>query len=394
MPLTKAGLAELADHVQRSFPGLSADRREELVQDAVTTALEEGPPDPESALLDRAKAAVPALRNSDLNRLRRGGRISQRGVATGEPLPRVRRVKKRPHVPKGLMPMLDAEAQRLVPLTQGELPDPATVAAAKRLFLEVIEPAMMAHPVSPSGLRSIRAAHNLAFDEPPELAWASIMKEEIQRAQRGLLEKKLAAASASPSDPGTVDWSVEVTKTAAGEEAYPDLPQHARLQLVPIRSYKRRGIVTVEAEAQYEGKLITTVFVDGTYGDVPPSVVGTTLAEHAAGVLLQALRRAAELGCGPLPDYVMDLELIALLIERAGFQGGGGARGRLSGPSLRRLLADPCALADEVEAFGSRHVERLQDDEADRAEAGYREIANGIRARGGCRLKAGLPGQG
>ena len=90
----------------------------------------------------------------------------------------------------------------------------------------------------------------------------------------------------------------------------------------------------------------------------------------------------------------MDLELIALLIERAGFDGGGGARGRLSGPSLLRLLADPRKLADGVEAFGSRHAERLPDDEADRAEAGYRAIANGIRARGGCPQKAGLPGQG
>lgn len=399
MSLTKASLAELADHVRRASPGLSADRREELVQEAVAAALEQGPPDSESALLERAKAAVPALRNSERNRQRRGGRVQQPGEGGEMPLaPARRRPHRRPYVPKGLMPLLDDTAERLVPLAQAELPNSTTVAAARRLYIDVIEPAALGHPIAPDAVRAINDAYVCAFGEPPELAWASILTEEIQRAQRGIMEAKLASAAASSPNLGTADWSINVTKKLADDEAYPDLPREARLQLKPIRTYPRRGKVTVEVEAQYNGELVFKAFVDGTFGDVPPSVLGTTPAEHAAGVLVRALQRAAELGCGPLPEYVVDLELIAFLIARAGFDGGGGASGRLSGPSMLRLLADPRALADEVEVFGSRHAEGLPDDEADKAEARYREIANRIRecevCLRDCLRTPSLPGQG
>ena len=63
------------------------------------------------------------------------------------------------------------------------------------------------------------------------------MKEETQRAQRGLLEANFAAASALPPKVEPVGWFVDVTKTAKGERAYPDLPRDARLQLIPIGSY-------------------------------------------------------------------------------------------------------------------------------------------------------------
>jgi hypothetical protein len=383
MSLTKTALKQLAAHVQRACPGLAAEQRQELIQDALRSALEQGlPDDPESALLERAKAAVPALRNSERNRQRRGGRIKAPTEAAAESLPPVRRIKRRPHVPKGLMPMVDDTAQRVVPLTQGQLPDATTAAAARRLFFNVIEPAMAGHPMTSDGIAAIWDAYIRVFAESPGLAGASILKEEIQRAQRGLLEANFAAASALPPKVEPLGWFVDVTKTAKGARAYPDLPRHARLPLIAIRSYTLRGKVTVHVEARYNGQRVIDAFVEGTYGDVPPAVLGTTPAEHATGVMARAVQRATELGCVPLPDYLMDPELIAVLIERAGFDGGGGAK--LSGPTLLRLLADPHALADDVEAFGCRHAERLSDDNAYSAEARYRQIANRIRERTGC----------
>lgn len=277
--------------------------------------------------------------------------------------------------------MLNDDAERLVPLTRAELPDATTVAPARRLFQEVIEPAMAGHPIALEAPRAIKEAYIRAFAEPPELLWASILKEEIQKAQRGIIEAARANSVPPPPNTGNVGWSVDVTKTAKGEQAYPRMPRHARLALKPIRTFELHGNVTVEVEAWHNGQLIARGFVDGTFGDIPPLVIGTTPAEHAVGVLLRALLRVVELGGGSLPEYVIDSDLIAFLIERAGFDGGGGARGRLSGPSLFRLLADPSALAEEVEAFGIRHTESLSDDDARRAEARYRAVAAGIRER-------------
>lgn len=64
---------------------------------------------------------------------------------------------------------------------------------------------------------------------------------------------------------------------------------------------------------------------------------------------------------------------IAWLIERVAFDGGG--RGRRSGPGIERLLLDPLALAQEVDAYARRHGERLGASEAERAVRGYSEIA-------------------
>jgi hypothetical protein len=388
MSLTKSAMRELMKYVDRTCRGLSRDCREEIAQEAVAVALERGEVSSDATLLDCAKAAVPALRKAEQNRRRRGGSIKQRDDAAAETLLPLRRTKARPHVLKGLMPMEDVTAQRLVPVTLGEVPDRTMTAAARRLFIDVIEAVALGHPATPNQLRVVRKAYVSLFGEEPELAWASILADEIQKARRGLLERKHAVASPSPQGPSEFDWSVSVTKKVGRKGVYPELPTKAELPLVPVKSYSRRGQVTVEAEAHHNGKPVTTFFVVGTFGEVPPLVLGVTPAEHAAGVLVRAAEHIARIGCDPVPEYALDLDLVALLIERAGFDGGGGRNGTLSRGGLFRLLVDPAALAKEVETFGLRNAERLRDDEAEIAEARYRTMAARVRTRAGVTVTA------
>jgi hypothetical protein len=48
--------------------------------------------------------------------------------------------------------------------------------------------------------------------------------------------------------------------------------------------------------------------------------------------------------------------------------------------SVEQLLLDPVVLADEIESYALRHAERLNDDDAHRAEHDYADLAARIRS--------------
>ncbi len=61
-----------------------------------------------------------------------------------------------------------------------------------------------------------------------------------------------------------------------------------------------------------------------------------------------------------MPAYADDPELVAWLIARMGFEGGGG-RAAMTSRKLKELVLDPAALADAIDRFADRLAERLRD---------------------------------
>jgi hypothetical protein len=104
----------------------------------------------------------------------------------------------------------------------------------------------------------------------------------------------------------------------------------------------------------------------------------------AAGVvLLRCIERIASIpGSVQLPDYALDPQLITWLIERMGFEGGGGTRA-LAKETIVNLLLDPAELATTVEDHGRRVADRVSDSAGERADSGFASIARRIRQRAG-----------
>lgn len=117
--------------------------------------------------------------------------------------------------------------------------------------------------------------------------------------------------------------NLTLTKTPEGAQASPDLPSKFATNV------RRRVIATdgktstVELTGEIGGETQVLGYLIGGYDDRPALDPSATPLSQAPYVLLRALEKSAHLGYSPpLPDYVMDHELVAWLIERAGFDGG------------------------------------------------------------------------
>jgi hypothetical protein len=380
MSLNKQRLADLDRHAATVFPGASADRRAELVQEAVRVALERDPSAKADALVELVKAVLPAVAQVERNLRRRGGAVHEAGEGLALPVS-VRRQKRRPHLPRGLIPVLDESGAHVVPDDIGDLPDLHVRVAARRLVDEVLQPIFRSEPLHPRKRAALLQAYRHCFGSSCENAWAAILTREIQDARRRLLAAQEATARQNEVPPATTNLTF--TKTPEGEQAYPDLPSKFATNVRRRVIATDGNTTTVELTGEIGGEIQVVGYLIGAYDDRPALDSSATPLSQAPYVLLRALEKSAHLGYAPpLPDYVMDHELVAWLIERAGFDGGGGSKGKLSGASIERLLSDPVALAQEVEAYGTWHAERLSEQDAAVAERGYADMACRVRARG------------
>ena len=380
MSLNKQGLSDLERHVATVCPGASRDRRAELVQEAVRLALERDPSAKDDALVELAKAELPAVAQAELNQRRRGGAVREAAEDFALPVS-VRRQKRRPHLPRGLIAVLDEAGAHVIPGEVGDLPDSHARVAARRLADEVLQPIFRGEPLHPRKRAALLRAYDDCFGGSYEKAWAAVLTQEIQEAKRRLLAAHEVTARRNESPPA--ETNLAFTKTAKAHQAYPDLPRKFATN-VRKRLVARNGVTaTVELTGEIAGETQVPGYLTGTFADVPVLDSSATPLSQAPYVLLCALEKSAHLGNSPpLPEYLIDHELVAWLIERAGFDGGGGTKGKLSGASIERLLADPIALALEVEAYGARHAERLSEHDAAVAARGYAEIARRVRACG------------
>ncbi len=78
---------------------------------------------------------------------------------------------------------------------------------------------------------------------------------------------------------------------------------------------------------------------------------------------------------------MLDPELLAWLVDRMGFDGGGGggASGTITRTAMGALITTPAQLATAVENFGKRVAERSNDHDAELVENHFNEMAARIR---------------
>jgi DNA-directed RNA polymerase specialized sigma24 family protein len=380
MSLNKAEHDELLEHAKRILRGVPIEERKDLVQEAIVRALKSAPGTAGSELVELAKTLLPKVRNDERNRGRRDRtihRASREEASREGTLRPVRRARRRPHVPKGLVSVHAPTGRDAIPIETADLPDAELVAAVRRLQSEVIRPALLGMPVPPAHRQLVLDAHERAFGGPPSAEWASILTSEIHEVRRQELVLALEKA-----DPNTVPEhsSVNITKTRDGHERFPDLPAafEKKVRLALIRRWGDEALVALMGELDGQERVLSYMM-----GSCAPPLTEAAFASpeaRADAVLVRTLARLAQLEAGPLPEYVVDRELIDLLIERAGFEGGGGAQGKLSRDRIASLLLDPVALADEVERFGERQADRFGEEDANRVERKYAALAARIRA--------------
>lgn len=380
MSLSKKEFDALRAHIARVRRN-SSDT-DELVQAAVHAALERDPRAKGESLLRLARDVLPELIVAEKNRLRRGGSVREPTTDQATLPPPVRRSKRKQYLPKGVMSVRDRTGVRVIPREVGDPPAADDHLAARRLAADVVAPILRGEAIQPGRRAALFEAHRLFFGAPPASAWATVLTDELQAARRALLTAREAAARCGELFP--METTISLAKLPAGHKRYPNLPTNFRVKARLVQRWTDGVRVAFDAVGEIEGETMVLGQVLGQWstiaGETPISSPRPTALGLAPAVLLRAIARSARLGCSPpLPAYVLDSSLIALLIEHVGFDGGG--RRRLSGASIERLLPKPMALARAVEEFGRRHSKRLSDREAAEARLGFGEIAAGIRAR-------------
>lgn len=377
MSLNKAALATVNAHAARLFPGASSRWRAETVQEAFRMALEADGAVGGERLAQQAIALLPVVARAERQRLRRGGRVVESTNAPPMPEP-VRRTKRRPRMPRGLAPVVDATGAHVIPVEVGDSPDADLLVATHRLLREVLEPTLRYEPVSPTRRAAILGAYSACFGSDTGSAWASVLTDEIREGKRRLLAARDVAGRAAVTQPEAS--SIEFKKHGEGYERYPELPTKFATNVRRVVRWSDGTRATIDLIGEIDGETRVLGHLVVTSDEVPLPPPRATSFDEAPLVLLRTIQRLAMLaGAGVPPAYALDQALVAWLIERAGFEGGGGSKGLLTRSSLERLLVDPAVLAAEVEAFGRGHADRLDHAREKVALAEYAVMAARIR---------------
>jgi hypothetical protein len=220
------------------------------------------------------------------------------------------------------------------------------------------------------------------FRSSASLAWCEVVVDEIAAAKRDKLEweQHLAdAGSGKAQDEAAASVErVELISRDAREGAKPvlhNVPMAARL----VQKHGKREIyeLTGRLDDVHELKIL----ISGTRGayDFPEPY---DALPRAARAVLGAIEKLASWPGVQLPAYAVDIELVAWLVERMGFEGGGGRGGTISAKRMIGLLSDPALLAEEILAFAERLAERGDDEVATNAHARFGAMAARVRLRG------------
>lgn len=251
----------------------------------------------------------------------------------------------------------------------------------KRIYAEVIEPMLRGAPVSPEHLNVLAKSYEGLFGVAPEHAWAQVLVQEIAEAKRAKLAQK--AAEATQVRPANVQaddaWSIMLHATKSGLVKYPGLQKPTRIPVSPVWIYKntRDGLIALWGEVE-TGKPQLLLFVTVAFGDWDPPEPYADETIWANNVLVQAIQKLAQLNCGMLPEYILDDQLVTWLIDRMGFEGGGGPD-HVSEATLVKWLLSPERLGEELEKYGRRTAETQHDDEASETVGKFCSLAERVR---------------
>lgn len=373
MSFSSHDLQELQAYARRLCPDRSQSEIEVLAQEGVRLALERKPAR-KGALIARAQSAIASLaRQRRWERKRESARKSAARAAAIdncalEPIRRKQRARV-PHLPKGLVRSRVADSGCFyTPIVVGDAPTKELKIMAARLVRELV-PIAQGDPASQQLSSVVEKAYRRLFNTGnAHDAWAEVLMEEVGLATQESLAATASEALADRDDAMPNIAQMNMVHRATSRKAAPEA--------ISVRCIRRRGDhVTLEYVVEVDGQR-RKFWASGELGNGPPRP--SYPRESAAHiVLVNTICRATRLGV-KVPDFAVDGELVQFLIERMGFAGGGGTK-KLKAKSLTQLVLAPDALAGEIESFGHRHAERLNDVDAARCLERYTALAQRIR---------------
>ena len=282
---------------------------------------------------------------------------------------RKKRPPRMPHTPKGLVRAVKPGSHiETIDMRVGDPPTPSQVLMAHRIRDEICEPILHGVPDSLKLRDSLPKAYAALFGAPPEHAWAQVLLGGISEAKKALVTSEMKkAVDANPKLLGTVTGhAVTYGLTKQGRQNLPNMPNKFQVSVRPVCIYESVDKATYAVWGELvKGKPEVLYYLEGLHKAwLPPESY-----EHpdtwARRILLRTISRLAQWPSDVrLPEYVLDCGLIAFLVKRMGFEGGGGQDGQITSARMLELLVAPIELANEIEAYGKRIANRQSKERA------------------------------
>lgn len=219
---------------------------------------------------------------------------------------------------------------------------------------------------------AILRLYRARYGADPEHHWASVLLQEVEKAKRQALADPNVGHDGGAAPERTI---IEYQSGQSGSSG----AKRRKIKADVIAEYTPKGRRLLQLYRIYKGErrlLATVVQSDEAALEYPGD------AEERARAILSIVR--LQLATLPIPqavpEYADDNVLVAWLLERMGFDGGGGQR-HTSTATLLRWLTNPIRLAAEIESFARRRSERATDDVAAQIEGALMDLALRIRAR-------------
>jgi hypothetical protein len=389
-PARLPGHDALLRYIAESHPAVAPKDREDVVQTALVKALAEDRTLSGGDLIERAQRHVKEIVQSARDQHRRGARVAAARDGAPDQAPvelmKRRRAPRRLRAPRGTLPVSltgeDAAVLRLATSGVGDVPDDELKHVAARIE-EVTERVKIGLATSKRDRVGLLNAYSALFGTSPKDSWVYPLVDEVAMAKKEQLlaqaPPKAPGTSTAPQHTLTDENFIVIGPPAKATKATPN--EHSIKLPATVSVVAAAGdSVCFQLTAQHQGRTYRT-FLELSEPSEHPTPRDPLLVARL--VLLRCIERLASIpGSVRLPDYALDPQLIAWLVERMGFEGGGGARA-LAKETIVNLLLDLAALATKVEAHGRRVADRVTDAVAEHAESGFASIARRLRQQAG-----------
>jgi hypothetical protein len=239
----------------------------------------------------------------------------------------------------------------------------------------LLEPISHGDLISPQVGVALQRFYDKTFPHPVDNAWADVFLDELEKAKREKLQwEAVVAANNAASDLS----EVTVRRTNAPDAA----PERLPVKITLVRSWGAHRVLKIEGTAS-DGQRFEA-HVRGSEAQ-PAAPLPYMPHDRAFRVLCDVIGTIARWPtANSIPTHLLDVELVAWLIGRCGFEGGGGgAGGTLKRSSIGQLLVDPQRLVLELRRFAARAAEGGNDDEAEAITERFKAMIARVEAQAG-----------
>jgi hypothetical protein len=365
------------EYVASTWPGRPPQWLDDVTGEALKRALEADNTLRGAALVAAARRASKAAALDSYNDDRRGHRVARTEPEAGAcetPKPRRRPRTRAPRTPKGLTPIRFQQPHAdYVRNGVGDFPTEETRLMAYRMVYETLLPIVRGEPISPAIRDGVEKTYREVFGGPPSAAWADVLVEEIARAKREKLEWDRFSSGLVQAPLDESSSVVHGLQISGEEQQRVEVPVTVRL----ARKWGDREVYELSGRLA-DGRIVKAYIIGQRGEGGPPRPYEPKF--RAARALVDAVHTLASWPVViSLPEYILDEELIALLVERMGFDGGGGRAGTMTEKTMRELIVDPLRLAEEIDRYAERVSERSDEENAAIATSRFRAMSQRVR---------------